>query len=463
MPSQPSAMTRRDWLCRAGLGGAGLSLAGLLQARTAAGEHSPAIADTAKIKACILLFYYGGPSHIDTYDMKPDAPANIRGEFQSIATSVPGLRICEHLPGMSKVMHKAALIRSMHHTNRLHDSACIETFTGRQGRNGDREEFAPIEQFFPCHGSTLSYLWRERQLAMPFASLPFVFHNVVDVPAQGAGFLGLAHNPFLVSVDAATGTYGSATIAPRPGLPLARMMERRDLLGRMDGTLPAGQLAIAPPGKHYDKAFQILGSDALHQALDITREETKTRERYGLYPADPRGVAGSHHRGQSLLVARRLVEAGVPFVNVFDYQQQGQNWDAHAKNFEQHKNTLLPPVDRALSALIEDLDQRGLLETTLVVAAGEFGRTPQINASAGRDHWPDCYTILLAGGGVQGGAVYGASDRLGAYPALDPATPADLAATIFWRFGVPPNTEVHDQLGRPFRISEGLPIQSIFA
>ena len=167
-------------------------------------------------------------------------------------------------------------------------------------------------------------------------------------------------------------------------------------------------------------------------------------------------------RGQNLLLARRLVEAGVPFVNVYDFKQQGQNWDAHNDNAGQHKNHLLPLADQSLSALIEDLDQRGLLESTLVVACGEFGRTPKINANGGRDHWPDCYSVFLAGGGVSGGAVYGASDRLGAYPARDPATPGDLAATIYWRFGIDHAAEIHDQTGRPHRLAAGEPIKQLF-
>jgi len=172
---------------------------------------------------------------------------------------------------------------------------------------------------------------------------------------------------------------------------------------------------------------------------------------------------GRQMRGQNLLLARRLVEAGVPFVNVYDCKQQGQNWDSHHQNFDQHKTHLLPLADRSLSALIEDLDQRGLLDTTLIVAMGEFGRTPKINALGGRDHWPDCYTVLLAGGGVKGGYVHGASDRSGAFPLADPVTPADLAATIFWRFGIPPATVIHDLTNRPWKISDGQPITQLFA
>jgi uncharacterized protein (DUF1501 family) len=224
-----------------------------------------------------------------------------------------------------------------------------------------------------------------------------------------------------------------------------------------------------------DKAYRLLDSQALHRALDISREPWKVRERYG-FGAEAVAVGegggggnGSemgyarHMRGQNLLLARRLVEAGVPFVNVYDFRQQGQNWDAHFKGANQHKTHLLPQADRGLSALIEDLDARGLLDSTLVVAMGEFGRTPKINGEGGRDHWPDCYTILLAGGGIRGGAVFGSSDKLGAYPASDPVKPADLAATIYCRFGIDPATEIRDRAGRPYKLTEGQPIQQVFA
>jgi hypothetical protein len=227
-------------------------------------------------------------------------------------------------------------------------------------------------------------------------------------------------------------------------------------------------------GRFYDRAFQLLSSDALRRALDIGQEDPRTRERYGFGDAPltvGEGGGGGNGaelavarqmRGQNLLLARRLVEAGVPFVNVYDFRQQGQNWDAHFKVFNQHKNYLLPQADQGFSALVEDLDARGLLDATLVVALGEFGRTPQINKEGGRDHWPDCYSAVLAGGGVKGGYVHGASDRVGAFPAADPVTPADLAATIFWRFGIDPATEIHDLTGRPYKLAEGTPLRKLF-
>jgi hypothetical protein len=448
-------------LTRRGLLEWGLSLPGLLWAQAAqAGRPAP----PAKVRACILVFYYGGPSHLDTVDMKPEAPAEVRGEFKPVATTVPGVRISEHLPRLGRLMHKVALVRSLHHANRLHDSAAIETLTGRPLGGPDRELFAPQPQFFPHPGSALGYLWRGRHLDVAHAALPFVFHNVVDVPCQGAGFLGAAYDPFQVAVDPDGQAYRADTLSLREGMTPARLVQRRRLMDALDAGPPG------PSGGFYDRAFRLLASEAVRRALDLTREGPRTRERYGFGPpvlaAGP--TNGAEHgyarnmRGQNLLLARRLVEAGVPFVSVYDFRQQGQNWDTHADNFGQHKNYLLPQADRALSALIEDLDARGLLETTLVLALGEFGRTPKINANAGRDHWPDCYSAILAGGGVRGGAVHGASDRVGAYPARDPVTPADLAATIYWRFGIDPSTEVRDPTGRPYRLAEGEPLRKLF-
>ena len=458
MHSDPVALelTRRRFVQ---FGAGALSLGGLWGAQSIAEQAG--VKTPAAIKSCIFVFYYGGPSHLDLYDPKPEAPSTVRGEFQPIATSVPGLRVSEILPGMSKVMHRCALIRSMHHTNRLHDSASIETHTGRQASQGDREEFAPIPQFHPCHGGALSYLMQERRLDVAHAALPFVFHNVVPTPCQGGGFLGSAFDPFRISVDGEPSKYVIEELTIRQDLPAQRIGVRRDLLAALKSDVaPAAGVAL---DQLYSRAYQLLGSEKVRRALDVSEETAAMRERYGVYPANcPGHGIARHMRGQNLLVARRLVEAGVPFVNVYDFRQQGQNWDAHASNFAQHRDHLAPPADKALAALITDLDDRGLLDSTLVVATGEFGRTPQINSGAGRDHWPDCYSVLLAGGGVQGGAVYGASDALGAYPARDPATPADLAATIYWRFGFDHSTQVRDQLTRPHHLADGEPIRSLF-
>ncbi len=254
------------------------------------------------------------------------------------------------------------------------------------------------------------------------------------------------------------------------GVDGGRLSNRWKLLGEIDRDRPGP----ARMGAFYQRAYQLLDSEEIRKAVVIDDEPSSVRERYG-FGASAVTVGegggggngaemgyGKQMRGQNLLLARRLVEAGVPFVNVYDFKQQGQNWDAHFKCANQHKTHLLPQADQSLSALIEDLDARGLLDSTLVVAMGEFGRTPKINESAGRDHWPDCYTVLLAGGGVQGGSVYGSSDKIGAYPATDPVTPGDLAATIFWRFGIDAATEIHDQGNRPHRLATGEPLEKLF-
>lgn len=464
-----SQLPSRREIIAAGTGMGLLSSMSVVKSACAAAAASPdSVQQAASIRACIVVFYYGGPSHLDTYDMKPHAPDSVRGEFSPIATSQPGLQICEHLPHMARVMHKVAVVRSMHHTNRLHDSASTETHTGRQGPKGDREEFGPIDQFFPCHGAILSLLRSGQQLDVPHAMLPWQFHNVVTTPCQGGGFLGHRFDPLLVTGDSAKLQYRMESLIRPAELTLSRISRRRTLLSGLDQT-PTLMRQPPPFGDFRDRAHQLLSSTKLQKALQIEDESAAIRERYGTrepkaLPGD--GAAASaparNLRGQNLLLARRLVEAGVQFVNVHDFRQQGQNWDAHAKNFDQHKRYLLPQADQALAALIEDLDDRGLLDSTLVVALGEFGRTPTINSNAGRDHWPDCYTVLLAGGGIRGGTVFGSSDRIGAYPATNPVTPADLAATIFHGFGIDPRTEIRDLTGRPYRVADGMPMTDLF-
>jgi hypothetical protein len=311
-------------------------------------------------------------------------------------------------------------------------------------------------------------MWRERGYEVPCAALPFVFRNVVDVPCQGAGFLGAAYQPFGIEADLPNRAYRADLLALPAELTRGRLLQRRQLLDSLDRS--QGTDASARQFRGFaERAYQLLDSPTLGRALDLSRESQQTRERYGFYSTQRAYQGGGgglglgrEIRGQNLLLARRLVEAGVPFVTVYDYKQQGQNWDAHAFGFQEHRHYLLPPFDQGMSALIEDLEARGLLDSTLVLALGEFGRTPRINRDAGRDHWPDCYTVFLAGGGVRGGCIYGASDRIGAYPNLNPVTPADLAATIFWRFGIDPAAEVRDQTGRPHRLSEGTPIRALF-
>jgi hypothetical protein len=435
-----STLTRRH-LLKLGGSALGLGIGDSSRARTAI----PTPTSAKPIRACILVFYYGGPSHIDTFDPKPDAPAEIRGEYRSIATSVPGLRVTEHLPWTARLMDRVALVRSLHHPMRNHNSAAAEALTGRTPAGGDQELLSDDPRGIPTLGSAVSYALGDRANILPYVALPYTLYNVVQLPGQTPGLLGGAYDRFQVDSDPSRTDF---RISAFEGT--ADLGGRGTLLRGLDRTQLPGPVARA--GTYRDRALRLVASPEVRHLFNIQKEPERVRERYG-----------RHRLGQSLLLARRLVEGGVNFVAAFDGQTNGQdaNWDSHEKLFPRHRQ-LIPPGDEALSALITDLDARGLLDTTLVVALSEFGRTPRINKSAGRDHWPDCYTALLAGGGVTGGAVLGASDKIGAYPDSDPVTPADIAATIFWRFGIDPATEVTDQTGRPFRLTEGEPIRKLF-
>lgn len=450
----PAIFSRRHLLRAGGLGFLGLNLANLLELEARGATSTTAGGLPSQVKSCIVMFYYGGPSHHDTFDMKPDAPAEVRGTFGSIATSVPGMRVCEHLPRTAQVMHHLAVIRSMHHTMRNHNSAAVEALCGRTPLKGDLELLAndPTSDF-PCFGSALTYLKGRTDNVPSHVALPHVMYNVVKLPGQTAGFLGPAYEPLQVESDPNSPQFRVGAIELPAGVTLSEMENRRALLSQVNARLAAEPKS--GPGTmstYYQRAFDLLRSDAVRKAFDINQEPAATRERYG------RNV-----HGQSALLARRLVEAGVRFVSVHDRVRNGpNNWDTHDNNFGRLKDDLLPPCDLAFSALVEDLAQRGLLDSTLVVMLGEFGRTPKLNAQGGRDHWPDCYSVILAGGGIQGGRYYGASDKIGAYPDTQGVTPGDLAATIYDRFGLDPKTELHDLTGRPFTLAAGAPIRGLF-
>ncbi len=433
------AQDRRRFLAQAAISGLGLGLplAAPATARPAAARGG--------IRSCILIFYYGGPSHLDTFDPKPDAPAEVRGEYRTIATAVPGVRVCEHLPRTARLMNRLALLRSLHHPMRNHNSAAAEALTGRTPAGGDQELLRDDPRGLPTLGSAVSYALGPRAGVLPYVALPYTLYNVVQLPGQSPGLLGGAYDRFQVDGDPSVPDF---RIAALDGA--GQLGDRAALLRCLDRVPLPGPAARA--GAYRDRALQLMASPEIRRLFDLSKEPARLRERYG-----------RHRLGQSLLLARRLVEGGVHFVAAFDGQTNGQNanWDSHEKLFARHRQ-LIPPSDQALAALIEDLETRGLLDTTLVVAMGEFGRTPKMNGQGGRDHWPDCYTAVLAGGGVRGGAVYGSSDRIGAYPASDPVTPGDLAATIFWRFGIDPDTEVRDQTDRPFRLAEGQPLARLF-
>ncbi|HUE72892.1 MAG TPA: DUF1501 domain-containing protein, partial [Pirellulaceae bacterium] len=353
-------------------------------------------------------------------------------------------------PKTAVVMNRLALIRSMHHPMRNHNSAAAEVLTGRTPAGGDLELLADEARSYPTLGSSVSYALGSRANVLPYVALPYTIYNVVQLPGQTPGMLGGRYDRFQVSGNPGAPDFRIAALQPPGERQPQDITQRNDLLHQLDSfatSQPASRMRT-----YQQRAFDLVSSDSVRKSFAIEQEEEKTRDRYG------RTLLG-----QSLLLARRLVEGGVNFVTVFDGQRNGQdaNWDSHEKLFPRHKQ-LIPPADQGFSALIEDLQARGLLESTLVVGMGEFGRTPKINGNAGRDHWPDCYTVVLGGGGTIGGSVYGASDRLAAYPQLDPATPADLAATILWRFGIDPASEIHDQTGRPIRLADGQPLAKLF-
>ncbi|MDA1049685.1 MAG: DUF1501 domain-containing protein [Planctomycetota bacterium] len=411
---------------------------------------------TSPIRSCIFLMHYGGPSHLDTWDMKVDAPAEIRGEYQPIATNVPGCVVCEHLPMMSRLVDKVAVIRSMHHTMNNHNSAMYEALIGRLPSGGDKELLGVDRaNDFPSIGSTMTYLAAEGKLRaepMPLTNvaLPYVMRNVIDLAGQNAGFLGGRYDPLQITTDPNQPDFSVRELTLPGDVTARRLSARRDLLETFN---VASERHDSSLESYRQRAFDLLQNANFKRAFQMASEPAEVRQRYG-----------RHTLGQSLLLARRLVEAGVRFVNVNDRSANSQNtnWDSHETIFPRHKE-LLAPADQGFSALVEDLDQRGLLNSTLVVAMGEFGRTPKINGNAGRDHWPQCYHVLMAGGGVNGGTAFGSSDSIGAYPDTDPVTPGDLAATIFWRFGVDHSQEIHDGFGRPFRLADGQPIREMFS
>lgn len=444
------AVNRRHALCLGAYAALGSAL------NHASFLHAARGAAPTPIRSCIFLMHYGGPSHLDTWDMKPNAPAEVRGEYKPIVTNVPGRIVCEHLPRMSKLVDRVAVIRSMHHPMANHNSAMYEALVGRHPVGGDNELLAPDRaNDFPSIGSSVSYLTEQGKLPrtgvpLTHVALPHVLHNVVDLAGQNDGFLGGKYDPLQIVRDPNERNFRVDELSLPGDVTASRLGDRRDLLAAFNSTHQrAGDGTLE---SYRDRAFDLLRSKKVRHAFDLAREPDPVRDGYG-----------RHKLGQSLLLARRLVESGIRFINVNDRRvnSQNTNWDSHENIFPRHKE-LIPPADQGLAALIEDLDQRGLLKSTLVVAMGEFGRTPRINGNAGRDHWPQCFHVLLAGGGVAGGATYGSSDLIGAYPETQPCTPGDLAATIFWRFGVDHRQHLRDPLGRPFRLSDGRPLTALF-
>jgi hypothetical protein len=447
-------LSRRHLLKIGGLGLLGMSLPGLLQA---------AGARRARAKSVVFLHQWGGPSHVDTFDMKPNAPAEIRGEFRPISSTAPGIPVCERLPRMAKVMDRVCLLRSLHHVMKNHNTAGYYSLTGHTPPVEDQRLRDTLD-LFPAYGSVVDKLAPARAGVPTFVAFPHVISDGSVTPGQHASFLGKSYDPLLIRQDPNSPDFRLPELSLPANLTPERLANRREVLRLIDRQAELLDHSARARGieASYEKALTMLTSAQVKQAFDLSSEPVAVRDRYGRTTY-----------GQSCLLARRLVEAGARFANVyFAATIGGQStvsggWDTHGFNsnpmYPILRNYLLPLTDQVLPTLIEDLDTRGLLDETLVVWVGEFGRSPKINNIAGRDHWPQCYTALLAGGGVKRGHVHGSSDKTGAYPASDAARPDDLAATIYSLLGIDPYTEVRDPLDRPLPIAAGNPITGLIA
>jgi hypothetical protein len=452
-------MSRRHALKVGGLGLLGMTMPGLL--RGEALQPAPKI--KARAKSVIFLFQWGGPSHIDMFDMKPDAPEGIRGPYKPIASKADGIQVCEHLPKTAKVMDKVTLIRSMHHTMKNHNSAGYYALTGHAPPSDDQRLRDSLD-LFPGYASVVDRLAPGHGEMPTAVSYPYIIQDGSTTPGQHASFLGKAHDPLLVLQDPNSPSFALPELSLPEGIPFERLQARRELQQLVDAQARMLDYSAAARGLdgYYEKAIAMLQSPKLRDAFNLSAEPENVREAYG-----------RSTYGQSCLLARRLIEAGTKFVTVyFDDSIGGQSvtdggWDTHGFNntrmFPIVEKRHLPITEQTLPTLLVDLEQRGLLDDTLVVWMGEFGRTPNINKNVSRDHWPQCYTTLLAGGGVKRGFVHGASDRQGAYPAEDPVRPDDLAATIFYALGIDPHTEVRTATDRPVFISDGKPVLNVFA
>jgi hypothetical protein len=466
-----AGLTRRRWL-EVSLGGALLGCSKITgAAKAAAGPAATGLPAFGRAKSCILVYLFGGPSHLDIWDLKPEAPDGVRGEFKPIETSVPGVRITEHLPRLAKLADRLTIVRSMTHGDPSHGSASHTMLTGRRPRA--LGEVGPTPDDFPSFGAVVSRLRPPKKTVPPFVALPWVISTSTNVvPGQGGGILGHGMDPFQVEAPPATYDFSPPDLKLDPTLDARRLEARRNLRRAVAaGESFADRRARADVETLYHRAFDLFSSPAVAEAFRLEREDPRLRERYGV-----------NAFGQSLLLARRLSEAGVPMITVFwpdrtepeAFINNGVRdsvavaaWDTHGHhvgatpNFPMLREKNLPPLDLASSALVEDLAARGRLSETLVVWTGEFGRSPRLNSDAGRDHYGNVFSLMLAGGGIRGGYVHGASDRIGAYPAADPVTPAQFAATVYHCLGIPPDTEITDGLGRPYRLTEGHPVEAL--
>lgn len=445
-------MTRRDWLRVGALGLGALTLPNLLRAERAAPARR------ARARSVIMLFLSGGPSQLDTWDLKPDAPEEIRGTFRPIATRTTGIQICEHLPRTAQVMDRCAIIRSMQHATGNHPAATYWMMVGSPMTRPAPQSVTMSREDRPHPGAAVAQLLPGNRRMPAWVMVPEAISPVgPERPGQHAGFLGAAFDPYRVNSDPNSNSYSAGALAPAADISTARLDTRRALLHEvsqharfLDETAPAHTL-----DPYFTRAFDLVSSPDAQRAFDISREPTRVRERYG-----------RHIFGQSVLLARRLVEAGVRLVHVnwvrHDNGSGLQGYDSHRDHLAWSRDELLPPTDRAFASLIEDLAERNLLDSTLVVVMGEFGRTPRFNSEGGRDHWPNCFSVMLAGGGIRGGQVIGASDRTASLPTTNPVRPEDLTATIYDLLGIDPHTTIYDLQRRPLALVEGEPLRAMY-
>ncbi len=456
---------RRDAMIRLGQLGAGaLALPTLMEAR-ANSLAKPQAAHSAD--SCIYLFLWGGPPQHDTFDLKPDAPEDIRGEFRPIKTKVPGFDICEKLPRLARLADKYAIVRSLTHPSNNHEPSVQHMLTGRPGAP---TLAVPMNQRkrsdFPNVGSVVSYFRPPSDLPAAVTVPRPIGHSGVTYTGTHGGFLGPKHDPLERVAASDTRETASHALDPLPDVPEARLVARTGLLKQLEARDAAIQkTGGGSVGDYREQALRMVCNPAVRQAFELTREPDRVRDRYG-----------RSEYGESFLLARRLVEAGVGLVTIswmylFPGGRVSNVWDNHAgygihgakTGYDLLRSPVcLPPLDQGLSALIEDLIDRGLFDRTLIAAAGEFGRTPKVNKDGGRDHWGACQSALFAGGGIQGGQVYGKSDKIAAYPSDNPVSPADFLATIYHALGIDPEGEVRDSQTRPHRLCDGKPVLSLF-
>lgn len=432
-----------------GLLGAGLP--SFLGARARAGE--PQNTGGARTpKSVVIVFLTGAASHHDTFDLKPDAPAEIRGEFHPVPTTVAGLHVCEHLPRLAARANRYALIRTLSHGDNNHLMSTHHVLTGTKQPGAFFDKVASRDDW-PSYSSGSAYVRPRRDGIPSGVNLPtFLSSGRLTWPGQHAGFLGPKYDPWQITGDPNKKDFRVDALQLAPGIDVTRLKNRRALLGelnrqqkRLDDVAEARRMS-----DDQQLAFSILTSSKLARAFELHREPDGVRDRYG-----------RNTTGQSLLLARRLVQVGVPVVQA--NIGRVQTWDNHSNIFPTLKKRLLPPLDRGVAALLDDLASMGRLDDTLVMMLGEFGRTPKINTKTGRDHWGPCFFGLFAGAGVRGGQVIGKSDETGAYPLTTPFSPDDVGATVYHTLGIPPETVVRDRLDRPARLNRGKVIQPLFA